>query len=81
LSDRFNRIFAETVLSIVDAYNLIVVKTLAGSAHVAGEAVDNLHWPEIVGTLAGDNTIVVIVKRIEDVPALMERFRSMVHRS
>ena len=45
MSDRFIRMFSESVLSMNSANNLIVIKTLAGSAHVAGEAIDNLKWP------------------------------------
>ena len=78
LSTRLIRIFQETVLSIADAYNLIVVKTLSGSAHAASEAVDNLSWQEIVGSLAGDNTFVLIVRQVEEVPAVLERLRNMM---
>ncbi|MGI6173853.1 MAG: arginine repressor [Christensenellales bacterium] len=78
LSDRFIRIFTESVLSIEDAGNLIVIKTLSASANAAAEAVDGMKWPEILGTLAGDNTIFVVVKNIEKVPEVMSRFRLMM---
>lgn len=78
MSTRLNRIFAETVLSMTDAYNLIVVKTLSGSAHAASEAVDNLNWPEIAGSLAGDNTFVLIVRTVEEVPTILGRLREMM---
>ena len=78
LSTRLIRIFQETVVSMADAYNLIVVKTLSGSAHAASEAVDNLSWPEIVGSLAGDNTFVLIVRKVEEVPMVLERLRDMM---
>ena len=60
-TDRFIRIFSESVLSVAAAGNLIVIRTLSGSANAAGEAVDSLKWPEILGTLAGDNTLLVVV--------------------
>ena len=78
LSTRLIRIFQETVLSMADAYTLIVIKTLSGSAHAANEAVDSLNWPEIVGSLAGDNTFVLIVRKVEEVPTVMERLRDMM---
>ena len=56
LSERFIRIFSESTLSKQSAENIIVIKTLSGSANAAAEAVDSLRWPEIVGSLAGDNT-------------------------
>ena len=78
VSTRLIRIFQETVLSMADAYNLIVIKTLSGSAHAANEAVDSLNWPEIVGSLAGDNTFVLIVRKGEEVPTVMERLRDLM---
>ena len=73
LADRFIRIFSESVLSITPAKNLIVVKTISGSAHVAGEAIDSLKWPEVVGTICGDNTMLVIALNEENVEKLMHR--------
>lgn len=78
MNERFIRMFAESVLSVVCANNLVVIKTLAGSAHVAGEAVDSLKWPEILGSIAGDNTILVICRTNEEAPQIVERFRSMM---
>ena len=60
LSERFIRMLAESLLSVAASNNLIVVKTLSGSANVAAEALDSLHWPEILGTLAGDNTVLTV---------------------
>ncbi len=78
MNERFIRMFAESVLSVVCANNLVVIKTLAGSAHVAGEAVDSLKWPEILGSIAGDNTILVICRTNEEAPQIVERFRCMM---
>ena len=78
LADRFIRIFNESVLSITPAGNLIVVRTLSGSGSAAGEAVDSLRWSEIVGSLAGDNTLLVIVKDKEHVQSVMDKFNAMM---
>ena len=77
LADRFIRIFNESVLSITPAGNLIVVRTLSGSGSAAGEAVDSLKWPEIVGTISGDNTLLVIAQNEQDVATLMRKFERM----
>ena len=77
LADRFIRIFSESVLSITPAKNLIVVKTISGSAHVAGEAIDSLKWPEVVGTICGDNTMLVIALNEENVEKLMHKFEQI----
>ncbi|MCI5772431.1 MAG: arginine repressor [Clostridiales bacterium] len=61
LTDRFVRMFMDSVVSIRYAQNIVVLKTLSGSANVAAEAIDSMHWQEILGTMAGDNTILVVV--------------------
>ena len=77
-SDRLIRMLSDSVVSMDSANNLIIIRTLPGSAHVAGEAVDCLKWPEVLGTIAGDNTILVIVRSNEDVEAVMRRFRGII---
>ena len=78
VGDRLIRMLSDSVVDINSANNLIVIKTLSGSAHVAAEAVDSLHWPEVLGTVAGDNTILVIARDAQIAPALAERFRGMM---
>jgi len=78
VSDRLIRMLADSVVEMNYANNLIVIRTLPGSAHVAAEAVDNLKWPEVLGTIAGDNTILVIVRANDEVDAVIKRFRSII---
>ncbi|MGI6151434.1 MAG: arginine repressor [Christensenellales bacterium] len=78
LVDRFMRMFAHSVISITSTGTLVVLKTLSGSANAAAEAVDSLRWPEILGSIAGDNTIFVAVRSEADVPQVVEKFRSMM---
>ena len=79
LSERFHRIFSESVLSIAHAYNQVIIKTLPGSANVAAETIDGMRWPEILGTLAGDNTILMIVRSTEEVELVLGRINDMIH--
>jgi len=78
VSDRLIRMLSDSVVEMDSANNLIVIRTLPGSAHVAAEAVDNLKWPEVLGTIAGDNTILVIVRANDEVEAVIKRFRSII---
>ena len=78
MNERLIRMLSDSVVDMNSANNLIVIHTLPGSAHVAGEAVDSLHWPEVLGTIAGDNTILVIARSNEDVDAVLRRFRGIV---
>jgi transcriptional regulator of arginine metabolism len=70
--------FVDSVISIEAAGNIIVIKTLAGSANVAGEAIDSMRWPEIVGTLSGDNTIFVIVHNDQDADEVVKKFNEIL---
>ena len=78
LNERLIRMFSDTVISIDHAYNQIVVKTLSATAGIAAETIDSLQWPEILGTISGDNTIFIVVRSDEDAPVVVERFREIL---
>lgn len=78
MSDRLIRMLSESLLSVAASNNLVVVKTLNGSANVAAEALDSLHWPEILGTLAGDNTILLIIRTEPETPVVVQRIQEMI---
>ena len=78
LNERLQRVFSESVLNMSFAYNQIVIKTLSGSANIAAEAIDCMNWTEILGTVAGDNTIIVLTHSVDDVEAVLERLNSML---
>lgn len=78
ISERFVRMFVDSVISISYSGNIVVIKTLAGSANVAGEAIDGMRWPEILGTLSGDNTIMVVVRDEADAPVVVEKFHEII---
>lgn len=80
LNERLIRMFSETVLSIDHAYNQIVIKTLSATASIAAETLDSLQWPEILGTIAGENTILMIIRSVEEVPAVVDRINAMIRR-
>ena len=80
MSERFIRILAESVLTIESAVNLIVIKTISASAQAAAEAIDSLKWPELLGTIAGDNTILVIARSEEAVKSVVSRFHALIKR-
>lgn len=65
---KLSTLFKESVISMDTAMNILVIKTYEGSANAACLLLDKLHLPNIVGTLAGEDTILVIVKNVEGVP-------------
>ena len=61
-TERMMRIFREVAVSIKGSGNIVVVTTLSGSGPAAGEAIDNFGIQEIIGSLAGDNTVFLVVE-------------------
>ncbi|MDK2918927.1 MAG: transcriptional regulator of arginine metabolism [Candidatus Petromonas sp.] len=78
LSDRLIKIFKDTVLSIDYAENIIVFKTLVGAANAAAAALDAIDLKEKVGTIAGDDTIFLLVRYKKDVPDLIDYFKKLM---
>ena len=77
VSERLTRILADSLIHVEAAANLVVVKTLSGSANVAAEALDTLGWAEIIGTIAGDNTIFIAAKSNDEADNITARIRKM----
>lgn len=78
LSDRFIRMLTESVMSVAAAGNMIVIKTLSGSASVACEALDSFRWPEVLGSIAGENNIFMVIRSLEEVPVVVGRIQEMM---
>ena len=57
--------------------NLLVVRTLAGGAQAVAEALDWEEWPEVLGTLAGDDTILVILRKPDHLPVIQRRIEEL----
>ena len=78
LEERFIRMFSNCVLSISGAGNLVVINTISGSASAVGEAIDSMKWPEILGSIAGDNTIFIAIRDGKSVTEIIRRFQKML---
>ena len=79
MNDRFARILAESIVNIESVNNLIVISTLSASANAAGEAIDSMKWSEVLGTIAGDNTLLIIARSDEAVATLVDRLRALLN--
>lgn len=71
---RLHRVVAELVQTIDGSVNLIVLKSPPGCAQMVASALDEAKWPEILGTVGGDDTILVIVRSAEEMPVIKQRF-------
>ena len=78
-SARLNTIFRECVNGIDYAQNIIVVRTLPGLASAAGSAIDAMNLNTIVGTLAGDDTVMVVMRDTNAAALLCGEIKSLLN--
>ncbi len=74
-TDRYARVLQDGMVSVEQADNLVVVKTVSGMAMAVAAALDALELPEIVGSIAGDDTILCAVKTAELVPSVIAKIK------
>jgi transcriptional regulator of arginine metabolism len=75
---KLKRALMDSFVNIDLSENLIVMKTLPGNANSIGALIDNLDWPEIMGTICGDDTILIICKNKEESSGVTERLLEML---
>ncbi|MCD8365978.1 MAG: arginine repressor [Clostridiales bacterium] len=78
-SDKYYRVFQDGVISIDMAQNILVVKTVSGMAMAVALAIDMMDCSEVVGSIAGDDTVMCAVRTAEDTEALMKRLNALLH--
>lgn len=79
LSGKYVNVLKEGFVSIDMAQNILVVKTVSGMAMAVAAAIDAMKYPEIVGSIAGDDTIMMAVRTVEDTKSLMNQILQLVH--
>ena len=72
---RLERTFQDSIIGVRASQCLVVIRTLPGTAQAVAYAVDYMKWPEILGTIAGDDTVFVALADQEGVQTLMNRFK------
>ena len=70
-------LFKQITLSMESANNLIVLKTISGNASAAGMAVDEINFPQVLGTVAGDDTLLIITKTASDAEIVIKGLKSL----
>ncbi|WP_053367075.1 transcriptional regulator AhrC/ArgR [Bacillus sp. FJAT-27245] len=75
---KLKRALMDAFVKIDAAGHLLVMKTLPGNAMAIGALIDNLDWEEILGTICGDDTLLIICRTPEDTGAITERFLEML---
>ena len=78
LRDKYIRILKDGFVSMDMAMNILVIKTVSGMAMAVAAAIDEMRWNEVVGCIAGDDTIMCAIRTMEDTAAVMDKIRKIV---
>ncbi len=75
--DHLRRVLGDWVVEVTRSANIVVLRTPPGTANVVGSALDRSALPEVIGTVAGDDTLVVVVAEGHDGGVVADRFRDL----
>lgn len=78
LAERFVRVLRDGFESMDMAQNILVIKTVSGMAMAVAAALDAMEWSEVVGCIAGDDTIMCAIRSVEETRTVMEKIRKIV---
>ncbi|HJB83269.1 MAG TPA: arginine repressor [Candidatus Mediterraneibacter intestinavium] len=78
MSEKYIRVLKDGYVSMDMAQNILVIKTVSGMAMAVAAALDAMKWNEVVGCIAGDDTIMCAIRTSEDTVAVMEKIRKIV---
>ncbi len=78
LSEKYVRVLKDGFVSMDMAQNILVIKTVSGMAGAVCASIDAMHIHEIVGSIAGDDTIMCAIRTTEDTVAIMKKLRRII---
>lgn len=78
MSDKYIRVLKDGFVSMDMAQNILVVKTISGMAMAVAAALDAMQWNEIVGCIAGDDTIMCAIRSVEDTMIVMDKISKII---
>lgn len=78
MGEKYIRVLRDGYASMDMAQNILVIKTVSGMAMAVAAAIDAMKWKEVVGSIAGDDTIMCAIRSVEDTVAVMAKIRKIV---
>ena len=78
MGEKYMRVLREGYISMDMAQNILVIKTVSGMAMAVAVALDSMEWNEVVGCIAGDDTIMCAIRTVEDTVTVMDKIRKIV---
>ena len=79
VTERMTRVFKEAVIKMDYAQNMVVIKTLGGMGMAVAVALDNMQNTEILGTIAGDDTVFCVVRSHNQAAMIIEKLYRIIH--
>lgn len=77
--NKYIDILKHSYISMDMAQNILVIKTASGTAMAAATALDAMHWEELVGCIAGDDTIMCAIRTVEDTKKMMDKLKMILN--
>lgn len=78
INSKMRNLFRECVQTINYANNIIIIHTMRGNGATAGTFVDSLQFPEVIGTVAGDDTVLIVISSNENTPIIVDRLKEFI---
>ncbi|MDD3360555.1 MAG: arginine repressor [Hespellia sp.] len=78
MNEKYMRVLKDGYVSMDMAQNILVIKTVSGMAMAVAAAIDAMKWHEVVGCIAGDDTIMCAIRSVEETVTVMEKVRRIV---
>lgn len=78
INDKLQTVFEQCLVSVDYAMNTVVLKTISGAAQAVGYALDSFTWEEIIGSIAGDDTVMIVVRNEKSAKQLVSRLAKYI---
>ena len=78
MDEKYLRVLKDGFVSMDMAQNILVVKTVSGMAMAVAAAIDAMHWTEVAGSIAGDDTVMCAIRSVDDTLLVMDKISRMV---
>ena len=80
LGEKYTRVLHDALLTIDQGQNILVIRTVPGMAMGVAAALDALNWEEILGSIAGDDTVMCVTRTLEEASSVAERLKSILQK-
>lgn len=80
MDEKYLRVLKEGFVSMDMAQNILVIKTVSGMAMAVAASIDAMHWPEVAGCIAGDDTIMCAIRSVDDTLLVIDKINKILDR-